>query len=537
MTINRSFQMMIVCLSVVLTFFGIGVQPIFGAQSTDTELSEAIDSYVEEQMQRLKIPGLALAIVKDGQIEYMQAYGIAGADGRAATPQTPFLIGGLSKTFTALSLMQLAEAGRIDLDAPIQQYLPWFTVADREASSKMTIRHLLYHTAGFSEVGGYLRNLDPNMADDALEVSVRRLRAATLNNPPGSEYEFSNINYGILALLVETVSGQSYETYLQQNIFEPLDMQRSFTSQADAHSAGASSGYYPFFGVPIVFDNLMPYSRVIVPTGGLYSSAEDMAHYLIAQLNQGGYGSEAILSPQGMAELHRPGIEVNQRDSFAMGWWVVPFYDSIIHQTSNGTTNYSLDTAINFEGTWDGFHSFALMVPQEKVGVVVLMNANDPLKSSAYGLLGWYISALALGSEPSNYLPSENFFRQNARLILAAIILLLLAELVWTLRKLRSYRQDPQRVAPSRRRLLIFTLLLAVIDIGLVWYLLSMIPQQETTVGIVVRSSPDLGLLMALILLLTLGWGTVRTVLMLKEIFKQTGLDNPQIPSMSPEVQ
>ena len=176
---------------------------------------EAIDTYITEQMTNLEIPGVVIGIVRGDQIAYVKGYGVADETGRAMTADTPFLIASLSKSITAVGIMQLAEEGKIDLDAPVQNYLPWFRIADEDVSTQITIRHLLHQTSGFSEREGYVRNLETNPAEVALEASIRDLSTAKLNFSPGEEFEYSNTNYDILGLIIQTVSGQSYETYIR----------------------------------------------------------------------------------------------------------------------------------------------------------------------------------------------------------------------------------------------------------------------------------------------------------------------------------
>jgi CubicO group peptidase (beta-lactamase class C family) len=108
----------------------------------------AIDAYVEAQMHEQRIPGLALGIVQHDQIVHLKGFGVANPQGEPVTPQTPFSIGSLTKSFTAVAILQLVEAGQLDLDAPVQRYLSWFRVADREASSRITLRNLLNHASG-----------------------------------------------------------------------------------------------------------------------------------------------------------------------------------------------------------------------------------------------------------------------------------------------------------------------------------------------------------------------------------------------------
>jgi CubicO group peptidase (beta-lactamase class C family) len=111
----------------------------------------AIDDYIEQEMREQRIPGLALGITQGNQVVHLKGFGMADPSGRAVTPQTPFLIFSSSKSFAALAIMQLVEAGRVALDAPVQRYLPWFQVTDPAASAQITVRQLLNHTSGLPE--------------------------------------------------------------------------------------------------------------------------------------------------------------------------------------------------------------------------------------------------------------------------------------------------------------------------------------------------------------------------------------------------
>ena len=208
-----------------------------GAQRTPPKFT-AIDKFVEGEMAAQRVPGLALAVVKGNRIAYMRGFGEADASGLGVTPQTPFIIGSVAKSFTALAVLQLAEAGKIELDAPVQRYLPWFRVADKEASARITVRHLLNHTSGLSTKTGRSFQGRGDTSDKALERAVRKLSSVELAKPVGSTYQYSTINFSVLGLIVQTVSRQSYETYIERHVFGPLDMRHSFTSQAEALQDG-----------------------------------------------------------------------------------------------------------------------------------------------------------------------------------------------------------------------------------------------------------------------------------------------------------
>ena len=148
---------------------------------------DEIDAYVEQQMHRLKMPGVSLAIVEGDKIVHLRGFGQARPDGEAPTPQTPFFIGSLTKSFTALAVMQLVEAGKIDLDAPVQRYLPWFRVADPQASAQMTVRHLLNQTSGLPTSSGEIQLADFDNRPGATErqARARYRRSCSLDRSAG----------------------------------------------------------------------------------------------------------------------------------------------------------------------------------------------------------------------------------------------------------------------------------------------------------------------------------------------------------------
>ena len=474
---------------------------IFASQP-DSIKYKVIDNYIQNQMKTYKIPGVSLGIVKDGSPVYLKGYGIADDNGRSVTPQTPFLLASVTKSFTALGIMQLVEEGKIDLDAPVQQYLPWFRVSDVKASSQITVRQLLNQTSGFSTLDGVKKYADSDVREDALEKYIRSLKATQLIASPGEKFEYSNINYGILGLIIQKISGVSYENYIQKRIFNPLNMQHSYTSLADAREGGVSRGYYPFFGITTIYDK--PLSRAVTPWGGIYSSAEDMTHYLIAHLNEGQYLNGTILSPKGMVELHSPGNKSN----YAMGWGVFP-YDKIY-------------TAISHEGGGPYFHSYVLLVPEKKFGIVLLINMDDPTKESILSYLGWIIAEIYFGKEPSYPQASEPFFFQYSRIIYAVVVILLIAGIFWSVFHLRRWHGQSDKYNHRLKKFLIYVLIPLIVDISLAIYILTiLLPQHDATIRTALVFAPDLSIMAILILTLTIVWGTVRTLLMLLAILKK----------------
>lgn len=197
-----------------------------------------------------QIPGLALSIVHSDEIVYTQGYGVADPDGTPVTPQTPFILCSLSKSFTALAIMQLVEAGEIELDASVQTYLPWFTMAGPEPAERITVRHLLTHSSGLSYLVGDKDLVNPDVSEDALETHIRKLADYKLTRPVGESFGYNNTGYDMLGLIVQTVSGQSFEDYVKEHIFSPLEMTNSYKSKLEADANGLAAGYTYFFRQP-----------------------------------------------------------------------------------------------------------------------------------------------------------------------------------------------------------------------------------------------------------------------------------------------
>jgi len=332
------------------------------ASSDETDYKD-IDEYITARMRSARIPGVALAIVKGDRILYLKGYGQADPSGRPVTPHTPFIIGSITKTFTALAIMQLVDAGKVELDAPVQRYIPWFRVADPQASARITVRMLINQTSGLPSAPTLITWTWPD-SPDAIERHVRLMANAQLAFPPGQSFAYSNANYATLGVIVQAVSGQTYEEYVQTHIFAPLDMQHSFVSQDEARADGMATGYRWWFGFPVPVS--LPYYRANLPAGFIISSAEDMAHFLLAQMNGGRYHDTSLLSSERIALMQAeppPG-------AFGLGWESVRIDGRRLINVDGAPANYQCSLFID---------------PQTGVGVFIaanVMSGLDGLSSS-----------------------------------------------------------------------------------------------------------------------------------------------------------
>jgi CubicO group peptidase (beta-lactamase class C family) len=360
-----------------------------GLQGGDPDLA-AIDAFVEAQMARHRIPGLALAITEGDRIIHLQGYGSAG-DGRPVTPQTPFHIGSISKSLTALAVMQLVEQGEVDLDAPVRAYLPWFQVANEDVSQAITVRHLLHQTSGLAEET-YVADLP---ADSSLEQAVRDLRQAEPVDTPGNSFHYFNQNYATLGLIVEAVSGQPYGDYVRTHIFDPLEMNGSAATLEDIAALDTAQGHGTFFGFPVA--RRQGAATHTMPEGGIVSTAEDLAHFLIAQNNGGVYQGERVLTADGVARMHRPDTPAAPPGSgYAMGW--------IVEDREGALT-------LHHGGSLENFRAFAWLLPEASCGFAVLINQNGFVPAMlAYSDIPEGIADLLTGKEPSNGPAMRTFY-------------------------------------------------------------------------------------------------------------------------------
>ena len=441
------------------------------AQVSDTARFAAIDRFVTAALVADRVPGAALAIVHGDSVVHLRGFGTA-ADGRAITGDTPFVIGSMSKTFTAMAVMQLVEQGRIELDAPAQRYLPWFRVADSTASRTITVRHLLLHTSGIPTAA-------PRATDDdsTLASHVRALHAVTLAGAPGATHRYASPNYLVLGAIVEAVSGLSFADYVQQRILAPLGMTHSHVDQAAAIADGMAQGHRYWFGFPVAA--ALPHEDDRLPTASLISSAGDLAHFLIAQRVNVERDSSGLLSRAGLATMQTGGVQANGF-AYAFGWRVSSF---------NGVR------AVHHGGIVPNFRGKMTMLPDSGWGVVVLTDASSslplPLAPTSHRIADAVTASLAgatLGESGSR-------FRVMHWALLAATLLILLSQLRVLRRLVQGRTPTPPRVRVIREILLdaafiAFALLLLPRLVGITW------PE-------LFRGSPDLAWWLAVMVLLS----------------------------------
>jgi hypothetical protein len=294
-------------------------------------------------------------------------------------------------------------------------------MADAAASAQITVRHLLLHTSGIPATA-----CDTRIDAVTLEQYVAELATVELSAPPGLRHDYCSGNYNLLGRVIEKVSGQSFASYMQQHVFVPLEMQHSFTAEQAAIDDGMAQGYQWIFG--LVVPSHYRYNPSQLPSGFQISSAEDMSHFLIAQLNQGRFGGDAILSPAGIAAMHTAGVSNGAgQGGYGLGWQIgslggVP---AVFHYGDN--YNY---------------HALLLIEPQTQRGAVLLMNANNVLGvATAFREIEEGIARLLVGEEPAR---ASSLSLRMLYLLVDLPLAFLLIWALWPLVTIRHWYQWQQ---------------------------------------------------------------------------------------------
>jgi CubicO group peptidase (beta-lactamase class C family) len=403
---------------------------------------EQIDAFVSQQIVHHRLPGLALALVEGDQVIFMKGYGNADQTGRPITPQTPFLLASVSKPLTATAILRFVETGKVDLDAPVQRYVPEFRVADPDISKQITVRHLLVHTSGLPSTA-----CDTRADADTLAEYVAELQTVTLAAPPGTQHIYCSGNYNLLGRIVEKVSRQSFGSYMQQAVFEPLGMRHTFTDEQEALQVGMAQGYQWFFGGLVPTHHRFNASQL--PSGSMISSVEDMSHFLIAQLNGGQYAGEPILSASSIAAMQTPGTQRGGNGGYGLGWVIAPVGDV---------------PAVWHDGVAYNYHSMLLMQPETKRGVVLLANAFGLVAyESAYKEIEAGIARLMAGLEPAS---GSRVSLTTTYLMIDAILAGLMALALWPLLHIRRWYARLSKQHPAGRQRLGWAVVRAVWEIG-----------------------------------------------------------------------
>jgi CubicO group peptidase (beta-lactamase class C family) len=372
----------------------------------------SIDRYIAAAQQAWEVPGLAVAIVKDGRTVHAKGYGVRDLGrGGAVDEHTLFAIASNTKAFTAATLAILVDEGRLRWDDRVQDHLPWFQLYDPYVSREMRIRDLLSHRSGLGTFSGDLLWYGTGYS---AEDVVRRARHVPQAGSFRASYGYSNLMFIAAGEVVRQVTGEPWEVFVQRRILQPVGMRRTvLTTDSLPRRENVASPHGP------AGDEVVPFAwynwDAMVAAGGIISSVSEMAEWLKLQLNSGvTSGGDTIFRPaqaRVMWTMHTPqSVSAGSREmypstnfrGYGLGWALNDYHGRFI--ASHG-------------GGYDGMYSRVVLVPQENLGIVVLTNSMTGISTA----IANHIVDEYLGAEPRDWsgilLPRErqSSTAENAR--------------------------------------------------------------------------------------------------------------------------
>ena len=352
------------------------------------------DGYVRRVMRTFTVPGLSVAIVKDGRVVLAKGYGVQRmGDPAPVDERTRFGIASNTKLFTATALSLLVEEGKLEWDAPVIRYLPWFAMYDPYVTRELSVRDLLVHRSGLGLGAGDLLWWPPSTYDR--KEIARRLRFIPPATSFRSAYAYDNVLYTVAGEVIEAVSGQVWEDFVRTRILETVGMTESDLLHSGAGGGGNTAGTHA--EVEGTVRAIAPFLRDnINPAGGIMSGAADMAKWMIVQLDSGRVaGGGRLFSAETAIQLWRdvtPTPIGNPPDGLLH---LQPHMSG--YALGLGVRDYRGRTLLQHTGGLPGYVSKVAMIPELRLGVAVLTNqeSGPAFESVVYQVLDHYLGAKA----------------------------------------------------------------------------------------------------------------------------------------------
>ena len=337
------------------------------SKAVDITQYDDLDGVVNALMETWTIPGIAVGIYRDGEIE-THGFGVTSMEtNQPVTPDTLFQIGSISKVFCATLVMVLVEKGQLDLDTPISQYLPELKLQDESAHQMITLRHTLSHTSGL--YGDFFD--DFGFGDDALTKAIAQFDTLRQVTAPGELWTYCNSGFNLAAAVIEQVLETTYESAMAEHVFKPLGLDRSFFFAHEAIAYPVAVGHTQ---VEPDSDEMevvrqYPLPRAVNGAGGIISTVKDLLKFAAFHISGGTIDGEQVMQPDTIKSMQEVQTEAaNFAESWGIGWDI---------RSING------EVVIGHGGTTNGFQARLSIVPDKRYAVAILTNGNR----------GWAVNA------------------------------------------------------------------------------------------------------------------------------------------------
>jgi CubicO group peptidase (beta-lactamase class C family) len=308
-----------------------------------------ITEFVETERNAYNIPGIVVGITNADSIIYLQNFG-------SGEINDLYLIGSNSKSFTALAILILQKNGLLDINEPVVKYISWFKYHDANLSNNVTVKDLLNHTSGIPrKLGMY----EPRHNTEIQKYYSDLLNQVSPQNSDMGNYEYSNLNYQLLGLIIEKISNKKYSDYLKGEILEPLNLNETFATQKESKQYGLKTSYQYLLYFPFLQKSINN-NDYTVPSGFIWSTAENMCHYLRALMKSSDSTEKLNIDQNITEQLFKPRTDIGS--VYGMGWEIRKWkeYERFKH-----------------DGLTQSFSSSMLILPELEIGIIIMSNINN----------------------------------------------------------------------------------------------------------------------------------------------------------------
>ena len=373
--------------------------------------TDQIEKLIEGYMSDGEIPGLAVSVVKEDKTVYQRGFGYSDIDlEKPVTSQSIFELASNSKAFTALAILTLEDSGQIDLNDKVTKYIPWLKVKYKGNKVPITIEQVLHQTSG---IPAYTINMIPvSNEDSALEDTVRTLIGIELDSEPGKIFQYATINYDILGLIIEMVTGSTYESYMDEIILIPMELNNTYLFRSEDIDDRIVNGHKIGFLKPKLYE--APIYRGNKPAGYIMSCAEDMSRWIKIQMdtiNELDFNRDIIKK----AHEAKSSLDGNDNEVLYAGGWFIEAKEQITHDGMN--PNYS---------------SFITFNNKEKIGIAVLSN----ISSNQVQNIGLGINEILDGEAVSEGIEDSNQLLDKVAVVIIIILGILIIALLALITKI-----------------------------------------------------------------------------------------------------
>ncbi len=416
------------------------------------ESFKKIDVFLEKQMQTWHIPNISIAITNKDSILYIKEFGNDRSKGN-------YLIGSISKPFTAIATMQLVEQGKINLDDYVNKHLTWFETNNKNISNKITIRHLLNQTSGLPKKAGFFTPQSQNQEEIERAYKNYLLSLNADEMAIGKEHIYCNLNYQLLGQIIQKASGLKYAAYVNKFIFNPCGMKNTFATYQETQNFGLKNGYQYLFGYPI--QRSFEYNDNGIAAGDIASNTEDLSKLLQILLKNGQIDKDSLLAKNTLKQMQTP-FSNRYGMGFSIGDW------NGLHSIRHSGLTRNFSGAIN-------------ILPNQNYGIVILTNINSFY--AVRNLMDGVIIRLNK-QEEITYIPYEIYFRYG-------ILVLFLWNFIEFLLRLNKWRKQKFIFNYSKNKKDIFWLFVGIV-VAFSW--LFIVPYfAELPLLALPKLQPDLG--------------------------------------------